>query len=168
MISVIVPVNNGKKSLRRCLEAISASDYSCYECIVVDDSSTDNSRDVAEQFPTRVLELTGGPFGPGFGRNQGAKEARGDILFFVDADVVICQDTVSKIAETFQDHPQIAATFGSYDDAPDSGDFSSQFKNLSHHFVHQQGRHQAVTFWSGCGAVRREVFLEMGGFDANL
>jgi hypothetical protein len=45
--------------------------------------------------------------------------------------------------------------------------FSSQFKNLFHHFVHQQGRQQAVTFWSGCGAVRRDVFLKSGGFNSD-
>jgi hypothetical protein len=54
---------------------------------------------------------------------------------------------------------------GSYDDAPESADFLSQYKNLMHHFVHQRSRREACTFWSGCGAIRREVFLEHGGFD---
>lgn len=92
--------------------------------------------------------------------------ASGDVVFFVDADVVIRSDTVSKVAETFAQHPEITAMFGSYDDDPQAGPFSSQFKNLFHHFVHQQGRQQAVTFWSGCGAVRRYVFLKSGGFNS--
>ncbi len=167
MISVIIPVYNGTKTLTRCLEAVTSSDYPNYECIVVDDSSTDDSRDIAQQFSVRIHELSGGPSGPAHARNIGAQAASGDVVFFVDADVVICHDTVTKVAETFVRHPEIDAMFGSYDDSPEAGDFSSQFKNLYHHFTHQQQGEQAVTFWSGCGAVRREVFLEAGGFDAD-
>jgi hypothetical protein len=42
----------------------------------------------------------------------------------------------------------------------------SQYRNLLHHFVHQTAREEAATFWAGCGAVRREAFQDMGGFDA--
>ena len=54
---------------------------------------------------------------------------------------------------------------GSYDDAPGDQGFFSQYRNLLHHYVHQTGREEASTFWAGCGAVRREAFLEVGGFD---
>ena len=167
MISVIIPVYNGTKTLTRCLEAVTSSDYPNYECIVVDDSSTDDSREIAQQFSVRILELSGGPAGPAHARNMGSQAASGEIVFFVDADVVIRDDTVTRVAETFLSHPGIDAMFGSYDDSPEAGDFSSQFKNLYHHFTHQQQGEEAVTFWSGCGAVRRDVFLEAGGFDAD-
>lgn len=165
MVSVIIPVHNGANTLRRCLEGVAASDYADFECIVVDDSSTDSTVEIAEGFSSTVVALSGGPFGPAYARNRGSEAARGDVVFFVDADVVIRPDTVSKVAATFSSDPEVDAMFGSYDDSPDAGDFSSQYRNLMHHFVHQQAREQAVTFWSGCGAVRREVFLEAGGFD---
>lgn len=60
---------------------------------------------------------------------------------------------------------QVDALIGSYDDDPKSPDFISQYRNLMHCSVHQTGRSEASTFWSGCGAIRREVFLESGGFD---
>jgi glycosyltransferase involved in cell wall biosynthesis len=129
---------------------------------VVDDSSTDDTGEIAAQYASRVLKLTGGPWGPAYAHNRGAEVASGDVVFFVDADVVIRPDTVSKVAETFAQNPEVDAMFGSYNDSPQAGAFSSQFKNLFHHFVHQQGRQQAVTFWSGCGAIRRDVFLEAG------
>ena len=167
LVSVIIPVYNGRRTLRQCLEAVMSSDYPNYEVIVVDDSSTDRTVQIArEEFGAHVLELRGGPNGPGYARNMGVDKAKGEIVFFVDADVVVLSDTVSQVAQTFVDQPEISAMFGSYDDSPQVGDFSSQFKNLFHHFVHQQGREQAVTFWSGCGAVKRDVFLEAGGFDA--
>ncbi len=165
LISVIIPVHNGGESLAHCLAAVSASDYSRYECLVVDDGSTDDSAEVAGRFATRVIELAHGPFGPAYARNRGAESARGDILLFIDADVMIRPDTLTKVLKRFDDRPHLAAVFGSYDDAPTGTGFLTQYKNLVHHCVHQQGREQASTFWSGCGAIQRSVFLQMDGFD---
>src|SRR5690606_3376845 len=61
--------------------------------------------------------------------------------------------------------PDVAAVFGSYDTEPSAPDFLSQYRNLLHHYVHQKSRSDASTFWSGCGAIKKDVFLEMGGFD---
>jgi hypothetical protein len=54
---------------------------------------------------------------------------------------------------------------GSYDEAPWHSNFFSQYKNLFHHYVHQGGDGETGTFWSGCGAMRRDLFLAFGGFD---
>ncbi len=167
MISVVVPVHNAPVSLERCLQALAASDYADFEIIVVDDCSTDDSAAVGHRFPIRLLSLSGKPFGPAYARNRGAEAASGDIVCFVDSDVLVHPQTIGKIAQTFILHPEYAATFGSYDQDPGEGDFLSQYKNLTHHFVHQQAKHDAATFWSGCGAIRRDVFLKMGGFDAD-
>jgi glycosyltransferase involved in cell wall biosynthesis len=158
-------VYNGAQSLGRCLQAVAASKHSPYECIVVDDGSTDDSRPIARQFPVRRLEISGGPFGPAYARNRGAEAASGEILCFLDSDVVIRPDTLTEVAGTFVHHPQIDAVFGSYDDTPEAARFISQYKNLVHHFVHQQASEEAATFWAGCGAIRREVFFAVGGFD---
>jgi glycosyltransferase involved in cell wall biosynthesis len=71
-VSVIVAVYNGRNTLERCLRAVAASDYPNYECIVVDDSSTDDTGEIAAQYDSRVLGLTGGPRGPAYARNRGA------------------------------------------------------------------------------------------------
>lgn len=164
-ISVVIPNHNGSGTLKRCLEAIRSSFYQKHECIVVDDGSTDNSIEIARGLATQVVVLEGGPSGPAHARNVGAQAACGDIIFFVDADVVICPDTLQKIAASFSGSSELAAVFGSYDDQPGDGHFLSQYKNLFHHFVHQQANENSTSFWSGCGAIRREIFLEIGGFD---
>lgn len=164
-VSVIVPVYNGAKFLPACLDALFASDYPKFEVIVVDDGSTDGSAEISQTKGANVIPSERRQSGPAAARNLAAKIAKGDILLFVDADVVVKTDTFSKVANAFQTQPEISALFGSYDDAPGEKNFLSQYKNLQHHYVHQTSNPEASTFWAGLGAVRRDVFLSLGGFD---
>ncbi len=141
-----------------------ASSYAACEVLVVDDASTDDGADICRRKKVRVLQLPR-QSGPAAARNYGATRARGDVLFFVDADVLVRSDTLARVAGHFLNNPGVAAVFGSYDNSPAEQNFLSQYKNLYHHFVHQQASHEAVTFWAGCGAIRRDVFEAVGGFD---
>jgi len=165
LISVIIPVYNGEKFLPGCLAALTASTYRHYELLVVDDCSNDESATISRERGAVVLKMPR-QSGPGAARNLGAQKARGEILFFVDADVVVKPNTLARVATIYLEQPTLAAVFGSYDDEPAETNFISQYKNLFHRFVHQQGRSEAETFWAGCGAIRRDVFLGVDGFDA--
>jgi GT2 family glycosyltransferase len=100
-------------------------------------------------------------------RNFGAEKAKGEILLFVDSDVLVHEDTIARVVKDFTDHPDVGALFGSYDDDPAAKNFFSQYMNLRHHFIHQISSTEAVTFWAGCGAIWRKVFFSVGGFDGN-
>jgi glycosyltransferase involved in cell wall biosynthesis len=163
-ISVIIPVYNAESHLRQCLTRLGQSVDAPFECIVVDDGSTDRSAAVARHFGALVLS-TEGRCGPARARNIGARVARGDILLFIDSDVCAHPETLSQVAAEFMSHPEIDALMGSYDPQPSAPNFMSQYRNLMHHYVHQIGKHEATSFWAGCGAVRKETFLEFGGFD---
>ncbi len=163
-ISVVMPVFNGGPDLEKCLAAIAASSRPVFECILVDDGSTDGmTAAAAERHGARVISLQQRS-GPAIARNYGAREARGDILFFIDADVLLHPDAVAVAAGALENDSGLSAVFGSYDDQPGHPSFLSQYRNLFHHWVHQTGNAQAATFWAGCGAIRREVFIDMGGF----
>jgi len=166
LVSVIIPVYNASQYLEKCIAAITSSTYSSYEIIVVDDASLDESSEIARKLGTIVLELPC-QSGPAKARNYGAKKAQGDILLFVDSDVLIKKDTISRIVDNFTRNSDISAIFGSYDENPSEKNFFSQYKNLFHHFVHQVSSPDAVTFWAGCGAVRKEAFNSAGGFNDN-
>ncbi|MGR3316948.1 MAG: glycosyltransferase family 2 protein [Candidatus Anammoxibacter sp.] len=165
LVSVIIPVYNGRVYLLKCLEALKVSIYHNYEIIVVDDASIDDIYSVVETDERvnalRLEERSG----PAAARNLGAVHARGDILLFIDSDVIVRSDSISLVVDNFKRYPEISAVFGSYDDDPVEKNFISQYRNLFHHYHHQQSNAEAVTFWAGCGAIRKEIFKKIGGFN---
>lgn len=163
-LSIVVAVYNGAEFLKRSLPALAAAADERTEIILVDDGSRDDSAELGRKFGTKVVSLEKCQ-GSANARNIGAEQACGEIILFVDADVVVRPDAVQNLRRIFEQNPQFAAVFGSYDDAPAAPDFFSQYRNLMHHFFHQTGNHEAETFWSGFGALKRRVFLEAGGFD---
>jgi glycosyltransferase involved in cell wall biosynthesis len=163
-ISVVIPVRNGAGTLRTCLESVYRSGFSDFEVVVVDDGSVDGTAAVAESFPCTLLKLANNA-GAATARNIGARESHGSILFFLDADILIRPQTLGMIVHAFSERADVDALFGSYTKECVSTVFFSQYKNLLHHHTHQTSNPDAVTFCSGFGAVRREVFLRMGGFD---
>lgn len=163
-VSVIIPVHNGGDSFRSCLSGLTESMIPPDEVIVVSDADTDGSWLVAQEFGAKVIRMPVNE-GPAKARNLGASVATGDILYFVDADVVISQDAISQVKKAFGNESDLAALIGSYDDKPGANNFLSQYKNLFHHYTHQVASEEAFTFWGACGAIRRQVFLSLGGFD---
>ncbi len=146
-----------------CLGALQQSSVQPAEVIVVDDGSLDASGDVAERFGARVLRLPAS-LGPAAARNAGAKTAEQPVILFLDADVVVHRNTIELIESTLNDGA-IGALFGAYDDTPLEPGLVSQYRNLLHHYTHSTASRNAWTFWAGCGAIRRELFLDCGGFD---
>jgi GT2 family glycosyltransferase/xanthosine utilization system XapX-like protein len=143
-LSAVVPATDAPTTLSECVEAIRVAIGTPEELIVVD-------------APAGV--------GPATARNIGARRATGDLIVFVDADVVVHPDAFERIRAAFVADPALTAVFGSYDDDPRATGIVSEFRNLLHHHVHQSAPGMATTFWAGIGAVRRDAFLAIGGFD---
>jgi hypothetical protein len=143
-LSAIVPATDGSASLPRCLAAIRAAEQPPEELIVVEDPPGST---------------------PAAARNRGARQASGEVLVFVDADVAVHRDAFARIRRALDGDAGLTAVFGSYDDSPASPGVVSAFRNLLHHHVHQAAAGPAITFWTGLGAVRRAPFAEAGGFE---
>ena len=165
-MSVIVPAHNAASTLRACLDALVQSDVerASWELIVVDDASGDSSEVIAREVADTVISTGRKALGPAYARNRGAEAARGDILVFVDSDVVVHSDALRRLHDRLAD-PSLAAVFGSYDDNPAERSTISRYRNLLHHYVHNETAGKVPTFWAGCGAVRRSAFNAVKGFD---
>ncbi len=166
-ISVIVPVFHGGTKFRECVDSIVAALRDGDEGIVVSDGEGDGSWRYAREAGLRVV-VRDSNAGPATARNDGARAAKADFLFFVDADVTLPPDALEIVAGVFGSEPDVAALLGSYDEEPAETNFLSQFKNLFHHFVHQGNGPEANTFWGACGAIKRKIFFEVGGFDESF
>jgi len=162
-ISVIVPVRDGGEAFARCLAGLTALAPTPLEVLVVDDGSHDASAYRARGAGARVLTLATA-CGPAAARNLGARHARGDVLFFVDADVVVRPDAIAHVERALED-VAVAAVIGSYDATPGAANFLSQYKNLAHRYWHQIARADGFTFWGACGAIRASAFHAVSGFD---
>jgi glycosyltransferase involved in cell wall biosynthesis len=167
VISVIVPAHNASEFLPRSISALLKSDLprSRWELILVDDASSDTGIAAASESADTVVTLPAPPRGPASARNSGAEAAHAPIVAFVDADVCVHPDALSRMVEHFRSDPELGAVFGSYDALPSHPGFVSQYRNLLHHYVHQCNGGEAGSFWAGCGAVRVAAFLEAGRFD---
>lgn len=114
MISVVIPLYNKEKSVRATLESVRAQTYKDWECIVVDDGSTDNSREVAEQF--RILDLRFQILsqlnsGVSAARNVGVKAAKGEYVAFLDGDDIWEPTFLEEAVQLIKDYPG-AAIYG--------------------------------------------------------
>ncbi len=158
-LSVIVPVYNSGQTLKMCLEGIFASDYTDFEVIVVDDSSDDNSAEIAGRFPCEVLQ-TGQNMGPGKARNLGAERSHGEIMVFVDSDVVIKRETFDIILNSFKRDPRIDAVVGHFSLEHPHRDFFSRYKNVYMNFIFS-GLPSYVDFlFTALCAVKKASYLE--------
>lgn len=164
-ISVVMPAYKAEHLLPRVLtpliEMLEAGQVQ--EVLVVDDQSPDGTAALAREMGATVM-TTPANGGPGAARNLAAEHATGDILWFVDSDVIAHSDGPEHVRRAMSED-NVAAVFGSYDSAPDGQAWFSRYKNLLHRYHHQRAKRDACTFWAGCGAIRADVFREVGGFD---
>lgn len=134
------------------------------EVLVAADGAVDDCRALAAASGAQVVVVPG-PSGPAVARNRAAAVASGDVLAFVDADVVVAPEALPGMCRLLSTETDLDGVFGAYDLLPPERNFMSQYKNLSHAYVHEVGGTQASTFWAGLGAVRAEAFRSVGGFD---
>lgn len=144
-LTAIVPATDDPPTLERVVDAIDRAEAAPDEVLVV--------REPAGSGPARA-------------RNDGAARASGDVLVFVDSDVVVHGDVFARLRTAFAD-PGLVAVFGSYDDRVETTGLVSGFRNLLHHTVHQRSAGSIASFWAGLGAVRAGAFAAVGGFDAD-
>ena len=166
-VSVVIPAYNEASYIDRLLEALSRQTFDSFEVIVSDAQSKDGTKQAAESFKDRldVRFFEAPPKGPAFGRNQGAKHARGEWLLFLDADVYL--DSPDFIGELF------AKTI-----AKGWNTSSAQLKVMPGSLLGKIGHSQAYLnimshtkhpiMQGYCMFTRRQVFEKLRGFNEKI
>jgi len=160
MISVIVPVYNDPNGLQDTLQSLTNQDYTDYEVIVVDNGSTDNTREIAKKFPVKLLvEERRSSYAA---RNKGVENAKGDVIAFIDADMTVDRNWLSRIAKKDADYlgckVEIIAS---------KNNIFSRYNSLTGFPVlrYITEKHFIPTC---CLVVKRNVFKKIGFFNSNL
>lgn len=172
-VTVVVPTQNRADLLAEALESVAAQDYQDWECVVVDDGSTDDTPQVIEGFRDRdsrfrYLRHDGGSAARS--RNLGIEAARGGYVAFLDDDDLYTPDRLAWQVDVLDGDPGVVLVYGHTvqfrDDEP--GRASLYLGRLDHR-PHGDAFEQLLT----CSAiysplVRRDALVETGGFDTSL
>ena len=94
-VSIILPVFNGEKFIKKAIESVLNQSLNDFELIVINDGSTDSTADIINSFKdNRIRIINQSNKGPGQARNNGLKIASGDYIMFLDADDWFCEDAL--------------------------------------------------------------------------
>jgi len=179
-LSIIIPAYNSGKTIVSLLASIAASkkvNFGEVEIVIVDDRSTDGTIKKIEEFlnnnlsrllkSMKIISLRKNS-GPAAARNTGVKYAKGKVVLFLDADVVLYKNTLFEIVRSFQDDPDLYALTGVWDKKQKSCHFFPKFKALrdwSYWINERNPRDYYYLFSTRVAAIDRELFLRLGGFD---
>lgn len=166
-ISIVIPNYNGSATIGKCLEAAFASRYGNFEVVVADDCSTDDSVEIIRRYPCKLVRLEKHS-GASAARNVGARNSRGELLFFTDADCLIREDALSLAnAATEKVERTNAVIGGTYTPLPVDTGFFSVFQSL---FVHySETKKKEPDYIAGHAMViDADLFRKSDGFNENF
>ncbi|WP_298447389.1 glycosyltransferase [uncultured Marinobacter sp.] len=157
--SIVVPVYNEEKHIGSCLLSIFNSIYdgTQYEVIVVDNGSDDESLDIAKNSDARVFQLTTGNVGAV--RNYGAKQARGKVLVFIDADCLLDRNWLNRAEKLIQDQPYCAYGGGAW--LPEHPTWTEELWLLNKKGMPALPKHLI----GASTMISKDLFLQLGGFN---
>jgi glycosyltransferase involved in cell wall biosynthesis len=158
-ISAVIPTYNEEKDIEDCLKSLNSQSIEPIEIIIVDDGSTDDTVKIAKKYKVKILKQN--HQGPGAARNLGAKNASGNILIFIDADMTFDKDYLKNLTKPILENKdkKIIGTTHDYEIATNTNNvWSSLWGKIR---ISKDIAHTITIF----RAIRKDKFLELGGFD---
>ena len=156
-ISLVVPCHNEESNVLAIYEEIKKNISSEYdlEIIYIDDGSTDKTAQIAKNNQCRLINLDRNK-GRAVARNIGAQEASGDVIVFIDSDVLIKKDALLKTVDYFSQDSRLMAVNGILSSDIAGANFVSDYKNLYMNFVFNQGPAYVDFIFSSFVAIKKE------------
>lgn len=168
-VSVVIPTYNNARFVAEAVESVLQQTYRDYEIVVIDDGSTDTTRDVLAPFQDRIHYLHQENAGAGAARNRGIEESRGELIAFLDSDDLWYKTKLEKSVAAFDRDREAGLVYNRYLQRDlDSG------RERRGHVFGRSGRVAAeyILFFRGVHTssvvIRRECFEKCGRFDPSL
>ncbi|OPY73333.1 MAG: putative glycosyltransferase EpsJ [Syntrophorhabdus sp. PtaU1.Bin002] len=111
LVSIIIPTYNYGKYLERAVRSCLDQTHKHLEIIVIDDGSTDNTREVAQGFSDKIIYIHQQNMGVSSARNHGLERARGEFITFLDADDYLTEDSIKTSLSILLKYPDIGTVF---------------------------------------------------------
>lgn len=164
--SIIIPTHNRIHALKEALENIYSIEYESFEVIVVIDGSTDGTDKMLSEFPCSVITHKKS-LKVCVSRNDGAKIAKGEVLIFLDDDMLVPKNIFEVMDNIFYKNNEYDALFGPFSPNQRFKNFASEFKNHYMHYAFYMLPERVYLLVGGSTAIRKSVFDKYGGFDEN-
>jgi glycosyltransferase involved in cell wall biosynthesis len=165
MLSIVIPTYNASRFMPGLLDSIFKNAIDGMEVVIVDDCSTDNTLEIARRYPTRVIQMSKNG-GPAMARNKGVEAASGDIIFFLDSDVIVLDGTIQEVRSFFDKNPSANCVIGVCSTEPLNKGFVPKYMAMFE-YIHLLGTHdnRVSVFAPRCGAIKKDFFQKIGGYD---
>jgi glycosyltransferase involved in cell wall biosynthesis len=166
--SIIVPVYNGERTMRACLQSLLSQTYppNRYEIIVVDNNSTDNTCSIVQEFPVTLLHEN--EIQTSYAaRNRGVEAARGEIIAFTDADCIAAPNWLSELVTPFKELT-VGGVGGQVLDSDPQSEVEQFICSLRLFARYQKDNSYLPVLMTNNAAYRRENLLALGSFNAQL
>ena len=175
--SIIIPLYNKQAYVRKAIESVIAQTYKDFECIIVDDGSTDNSAAVCEEFSNSLTLSLSNPFrlikqanaGVAAARNNGVAKSKGEYVCFLDADDWWKPNFLEEMDRLIKEYPEaglFATNYVYYKPGKTHVALKLErgYINYPEAYLHSD----AMPVWTGAACMPRKVFDEMGGFPVGI
>ena len=165
-ISIIIPTYNSESTIKECLDSVFNSNFKDFDVILISDKSTDGTVEIAKKYNCQIIELSENK-GPAYVRNLGAKNAKGDILFFIDSDVIIKRDALSILNDEFNKKKNNVIQ-GIYSHKPNYNTVTQFQQSFLCYYTWSKKIKYTDTLTSACFAIKKETFLHFKGFNTDI
>ena len=122
-ISVIIPTYNRSRLIRRCIDSVLHQTFQDFEIIVVDDGSTDNTKEILSAYGNSIRYFFQHNWGPSRARNAGIDQARGDYITFLDSDDFFQKTNLGKKILSLEDKPSMGWTYSDCQYIDENGEY---------------------------------------------
>lgn len=163
--SIVIPIYNASHTIKKCLDSVFKQDFSDFEVIAVNDCSTDNTKEIVDQYNIRQIVLEKNS-GPAAARNVGIKQTQGEIIVFIDSDIAFKNNNaLSELAKVFKENPEIDGVIMIKDKVPFNKGLTPLYAAYYKYFLWNQPGEFFSAFSTEKSAVKKYVFDNVGYFN---